>query len=599
MVKEYSQFNIYTKLLEELDDFRNGKIVIAGDQPNGSVRYLSSAQGGYVFSQRKVLNMIDLYYNSKFESGLYDSEGQRKLFLNITKFIVDVARKNTDIDTKDYLFIPDGFNQIWKSWLMAKQFKVWVRENDFGQLLNDLNTDYVKYGTCVTKKVGKEIVRVPLKTLRNTQDAVSLEQAMNTGGYVIEEHEYSYYELQQFPDWDVSDIAPYDGKMCVYERYGLVPKSLIDSSDETTDMVVAMAIIMPYKSKKGEQGAGRTLFIEQVKECPYEEAHWDKQDGRWLSIGEVENQFENQIARNMTANMRRRALLWGSKKLFQSTDESVQRNLVRDVKDGDIIHIGNGGNIAPIATESRNLAEYQSDENMWKENSKEKSFTFEVATGDSMPSGTPFRLGVLLANSVASHWDLKKENFGLFLKRSFFEQMIPIFKKETKEHRITVNSGDDDVQMLREGMINWHTEQRVIKYAMSDHILPPRAILRQQVEKELTKSPYFFIDVPAKFYDDAKFFMELVITDESFDSKQTVETLTTLYQTMAGKNDPRAERVLQLLLAMTGKNYQQIVGNPAQAPTPAPVQTPGAGGGAPGGGAPAIVTPGAPAIAGQ
>lgn len=566
----YLNYNIFSELSKDLKDFKDTTINIAGDTTtDGNVRYLGTQNSGYFFSQRKVLNLIDLYYNSKFETGQFDSEGQRKLFLNITNFICAVAEKNTDIDVANYVFVPDDSGSQWGSWLEARQFKIWARKNKLGKTLNELNKDYSRIGTCVIKRVGKKLERVPVRTLRNTQDAKSLRDAMESGGYVIEEHEFTIEELKKFPNWDV-DSLDFEGRRKVYERYALVPENVVREGGDPDTKVLAMAILMPTKStkkyqKKGEEG-GHMLFIEEVK-CPYEEAHWDRQDGRWLGIGEVERQFENQIARNLTANLRRRALLWGSKKIFQSAEEGIAKNLVRDVQDGDVLHVGQNGAISQVAMESRNLAEFSSDEQVWEANSKEKSFTFEVATGDSMASGTPFRLGVLLSNAVAAYYDLKKENFGLFLIDTFFEQMIPIFIKETKDHTLTFPIYQTDADGLKQAMVEYHTGQRMIESVISGKFVPDYNETKGMVTDEMHKHPHLFVDVPAGFYKDLINHIDLNITGESQDTKEEIQTLTTVWQGMQQSGDPRADKMLQIILSKTGKNLQALVGDkPAQQP---------------------------------
>jgi hypothetical protein len=62
---------------------------------------------GYEFSQYKTLRTIELYHNSRFESGKKDSLKREKPFYNITKFRVNVAVRATDLDTKDVQIKPE------------------------------------------------------------------------------------------------------------------------------------------------------------------------------------------------------------------------------------------------------------------------------------------------------------------------------------------------------------------------------------------------------------------------------------------------------------------------------------------------------------
>jgi hypothetical protein len=69
---------IYEFVKEQRDNYRSLTIEIAD---------------GYEFSQYQTLQAIDLYHNSKFETGNKDSLGRKKPFYNITKFRVNVATR--------------------------------------------------------------------------------------------------------------------------------------------------------------------------------------------------------------------------------------------------------------------------------------------------------------------------------------------------------------------------------------------------------------------------------------------------------------------------------------------------------------------------
>lgn len=558
------KYDPFSKLNKYLEDFASNKVTIVESSTPGRARYASKNEGGVVFSQKETLNRIDLYINSEFESGKYDSEGQRKVFLNIVRFIRDVSRMRTDIDVKNYVFNPETYDDFWKTYTMQRQFKLWARKTYFGELLNRIGDDYATYGTAVVKRVGNMLYRVPLGNLINTQDAKTLKDAVLNGGYVIERHRMKLAEMKRMKGWDMGDLDDYDKEYLVYEMYAMC-------ENDKGDYVPMVHIIIPADSgKKGEKGH---ILFEGETDPPYEEVFWEKIDNRWLGRGPVEVQLENQLARNMTANMRRRGLLWSSKKIFQTQSEEVQKNLVKDVKDGEVLYVGKTTGITPVPMETRNVGEYSSDEEVWKENSQQQSFTFEVATGEALPSGTPFRLGVVLSQAVDTFFNIKREQLGLFCKRSFFELMIPIFKKEAKEFTLAIARTDDGFELVRKAMIDEKTERKAIQVLLNGEI-PDKEAIRAQVEKIINESPNLFLEGEEGLYDDVKYYLELDITDEANDTQTDITTLTTLWQAMNAKGDPRADRVLEFIFAKTGKNLSSIVGNapPPQLPQGQPGQ---------------------------
>ena len=584
-----NSFNIFAQLNKELADFDQEKIYIAGSEDSQDLSRLSGTEKGYVFSQKETLNTIELYYNSKFESGDIDSEGQRKVFLNICKFKSDVASKQVDLDVKDFVFVPDEIGSEWGAYFLNKKFRQWAKRNFFGKLINEVVIDYPKYGTAVIKSVGDELVRVPLKNIRIKQSAKNIQEAE----YFIEVHDkMSLYEMNEL-GWDTKDLdVEWDDKVDVYERYGRVPLSFykqykcesVNDSDYR-DSVDVMAILAPYETKPGDKEyGGAILFLEEIDKRPYEEAHWSKIDGRWLGVGEIENQFENQVFRNMVVNLRRRGLLWSGKKIFQSPDPEVAKNLVKDVRDGQVLKIMPNGNITQINTTTQALGEFQAATQDIDENANQKSFTFEVATGEQMQSGTPFRLGVMLSNAVNAHFLLKRENLGIFFEEVVYNLLWPIFKKENRKAETMI------LPMDGEGMNSFKEELKKIfifnnyKEQLLSGIVPDIENIQAEVDKKVNEKKFYGVELPNKFWDTLKVVTQLVITGEGVNIEKKIETLTNLYNALIQAGDvQRAERVMEKIIASTGENMDMLAGTkPVQQAMTNPMQAMGQQMGQPG-----------------
>jgi len=548
-------FNIYAQLNKEIQEYNTTSVKLAS----------TNDSNGFEFSQKDTLNVIEMYHNSKFETGSIDSEGQRKFFLNIVRFRQEVAEKQTDIDVKDFLFVPEVDTDEYGAFFLTKKFREWAKKEDFGKVINELNHDYSKFGTCVAKIVGNTIEKVPLLTLKNQQDAKDLQ----TAKFVIQEHkDMTLDEIEAYKDWDIEEMnIGWNDKVTVFERYGRVPlkwfkkqKDLpIEDGDENKSIDTMAIILLNKDEKKKYKDEGNLLFVEKIDVRPFREAHWSRVDGRWLGVGEVEKNFENQIFRNMVSNMRRRGLLWASKKIFQSTDTEVARNLVKNVKDGEVLKIMPNGQISQVNMTTQGLNEYEAAAREIDDNADKTSFTFEVATGESMPSGTPFRLGVIMANSVNAYYSLKRENLGMLMEDIVYDLLLPLFKKQNKkEHLLSFTADAEGIERLKKDITRVHVRDNVIENILNEKEVNLDLITNQITEKMNRDTEW--VTVPDNYYDDLAVTVTLVTTGENLNVEKRIETLTNLYTSLAQKGDPRADKILTKIMSLTGENLDSLVG---------------------------------------
>lgn len=584
-------FNLFSKLKENLNDYYNNGVYLIG-KPSVKDSLIDNEKrgrdGGYYYSQRLTLEAIDLACASKYRKGERDAEGKIKTFLNIVNFHADVSINQVGVNTSNYILEPTNDSQSWAVFFMDKKFKEYSDEHSYDDIIDELTDDYCRKGTCVVKKVKESVERVPLRTLRNSQKAKTLEDAARNGGYVIIENEMSYSKMKRYPKWKTTDLD----KMKihnVFEQMSLVPRAKLNefkglpvNDDNWEDMICCYQVLAPdlatfKKETKDEDVGGKVLFMEEIidapGEFPLEEAHYKKIDGRWLGEGEVEKQLQNQISRNLTANLRRRSLMWAAKKIFQSTDDDVAKNLLMEVKDGEVLKVKPNGMVTQVNAQSQHLGDFTADENATKENSQQISFSFEAASGEAFASGTPFRLGAILENAVSKYFKRKQDTFSNFLKRSFFNQLIPIFQADMDdEHELRYNIADDQYEEALAGMVKVHKNAIISENWMKGNYVTEEEVT-MQVEKELRKSPYIFWTIPENFYKEIHCNMRLNINEPI---AADIETLTTIWDRLDQRGDPRAEKVLKAIFAKKGKNLDAVMGGATapkaqQAPSSAPV----------------------------
>jgi hypothetical protein len=544
MEYNFNKFDITGQLKKELEDFFDNKITIGGAKKDKNK--------GYRYNQAETLNLIEYIGASKFEKGEVDSEGQQKFYLNQSVFRADVASKMIDIDVKDHRFIPaDGHSEV-PTILLQRKFKNWAKDVGYGIELNDMVEKFPFYGSLVIKGRGKEFDIVDINKLRNQQDAKSLNEA----SYVIIEHTMKMWEAQDMPDWDLSGLEyEWDDDITVYERYGRVPKQFFEEGADEKESVDTLSFIC--LDKKGKKEYSQLLFIEEIKNRPFKECHWKRRAGRWLGVGEIENNFENQKARNAVFNLRMRSVVWSAKSIFQSTDESVAKNLVAEVRDGDVMTItGNG--IQPVNTQTKALADYNAADQAIEQNSDQKSFTFEVATGEQLQSGTPFRLGVLMSNSVNNHFGLKREKLSLMLKELLYDFILPKFEKEISKDDIEyIASGSDGYEDLIDVYVNAKLDAFIWDKIVKEGRVP--SVEEQEGYKNAIRTLRgISFEIFKDSFKDAKYKIDIVITGESVNLESKIETMTNLYNALAQRGDPRAEKILAKIITLTGERMPSL-----------------------------------------
>jgi hypothetical protein len=203
-------------------------------QTNGEIEKFKTKQiqmfEGLYVNQYEIIQKIIFYYNSKFISGDIDDEGDRKYFNNINKNPCKVCTKAVDFDTKNIRAITVGGGDPIKTWYLERDLKFWMRDQQFGKILNRLFREIPIFGTVVLKIIGGKPYFVDLRNFVIEQSAETLEDS----SYIIEVHNYSIPEFRKvakqmkWSDEKVNETLDKFREMKdvshikIYERYGEV-----------------------------------------------------------------------------------------------------------------------------------------------------------------------------------------------------------------------------------------------------------------------------------------------------------------------------------------------------------------------------------------
>ena len=529
----------------------------------------------YEFNQKKTIENNVRLYNSKFEKGEYDKQGFKKYFFNIVRNPCYVSSKAIAFDTKHVMVLPAGGQNPIYSWIMDRDLKQWMKENQFADLLGDIFYNLPIHGTVVLKKVKDKLHLVDLRNLVNEQSADTLKDA----SYVIEQHRYTPYELRKQP-WDKKQIEktikawretknPY---IRIIERYGeLTEEERRDGGDPNKHAYTRTIAFMPEGIDITQQylelwdiPAGGVI-IEQDEispdEFPYREVHWEKIPGRWLGVGRVELLSDPQMRTNELVNLRVKSSYFATMDLFQCRDDNVKKNLLKDLVNGDVITAMD--RIERVPTEDRALGSIDLEERKWSGVRDEISLTYDVVRGERMPAGTPLGSAQMAMQMVMSYFEGIQKKVGTTIKSILYNDIIPAFKKQSEHY----------LKLVGEDLDKWHKLQataklneEIFKFLKKNKRLPSSTQyeMMEAVIGDRQKENKGEVFVPGDFYKDIKYKVDIIITGESrnlqVEMANNAMLLQMLQQDPTILQDPGKRKILSKILESMGKSIEDLDG---------------------------------------
>ena len=473
--------------------------------------------GGFNFNQAATLNRIYLYYNSKYESGDLDEQGDKKYFYNINRNPCNIGTKSIDFDTKHIQLQTAGGGTSLKTWFFERDLKFWMKDQKFGKVLNRIFQELPIFGSVVLKIIGGKPYFVDLRNFIVEQSADTLKQS----NYVIEIHNYTPVEFRRIgkeKKWNNVDEVieasretsnPY---IVVYERYGEV---------EEDGEYAFKRIILTDMHKDTEI----ILDEKEIDELPYREFHWEKIPGRWLGVGRVEVLFDPQIRTNEISNQQVKSSYWATLRLWQTRDEGINRNLLTDVENGEVLHVDD--ELVQVDMADRNLAYYTQEINRWLANRDELTITYDPQRGERSPSGTTLGEVSIIVGQSGAYFDQIRENIAMATKDLLYEDIIPQFAKENSGEHILRIAGED-LDKINNLIIESQTRKRLFEFLTRERKLPNAMqfdLIKSIIAERVKRGKEQLIKIPKEFYKDIKYKIDIVIVGEALDTRMKAANL--------------------------------------------------------------------------
>jgi len=526
---------------------------------------------GYRFHAKSTIERIYRYHNSKFASGDIDSEGNKKYFYNVVRNPTKVVAKAIDFDTKHIMVLTAPGGDPYKTWLFERDLKFWMKDKNFGLVLNRIFSELPIFGTVVLKVIDGEPHFVDLRNFMVEQSADSLDYA----NYIIERHLYSAIEFRQVAkkmNWQNQEetlkkhYASKKPYIVVYERYGEVA----DENGNVSYKRVCMADTgYEEKTQRGEPVPHPGFILEEteIDRHPYWEFHMEKIPGRWLGIGVVETLFDVQVRQNEIANLQAKGSHWSALRVFQTRDEAIARNLLTEIRNGEVLTVDS--EITPVAMEGRDLAHFAQETQKWMANRDELTFAYDVIKGERLPAGTPLGSARLAAAMSASYFDQIQENIALRLKEFLYRVIIPRFIRENSSAHYVQLIGED-LETFKKAIIEHRALAEAAQKALSGKF-PDNGFLeavKAAIGTSLKSKKERLELIPKNYYRNLKYKIDIIITGEQRDTAVYAANMFAILQAISADPtmlvDPVKRRILFRIAESSGIRLEDIA--PAETP---------------------------------
>lgn len=530
---------------------------------------------------RKLIEKCRKNYYGVFDSP-YDSQtGREKTFIPLTETTVESIVKNIDMDAKDINFrksktgLSSGTSDVDNAKLVRQYIKDYLYDTNFGQRLDETERQLAIDGTRVWKTLKNgnkdpETMDVELlnfyidPTAKSIQDTPAVVERLIV---TCEEFEKNKDYINQELAVESSTLHPYDPDLTnqtgdrkyveLWEYYGKMPKSLMTGSEKDKEeevdghIVISKAAVHLVELNTNKDGKGNVVK-------PYEEAWYIKVAGRWYGKGVAEMLLPLQVYLNTIVNIRITRSYLSQMGLFKiRKGAGITPQMLSRLAVNGGIEVNQQDDIEQFVMNESSSASYNDEANIWSWTQRLTS-TYEIATGEKLPSGTTATVGSIQSNSAMSQFVLIKEGIGHFLQRWMDRHILPNCKIKKGYLMWLSDLEESEYTQLIENIVNNQVARKAKegKYrSMQEAMFDKQALIGvYSSDKNIPVS----IDEDIKLSD---FECKVVITNEDLDTGVMVNNLIQMMSYAPQYADVAARSALDLMgisLPSAKPNNQQI-----------------------------------------
>lgn len=524
---------------------------------------------GVLFSQYDTIKRIYKFKGKNLSGSKIKSDLSYDYHFDIIAPRIDSEIKNLRFDSKHILVFSRNPRQDFPAVFIANaSIKSWMADNGEDEKLKEAIEEFVANGNIGFKKVdgGYEFVD-PINTFVTNQKAKTIDDTD-----LVERYELTATQIRSMKVWETNAVAntikdcgnkffqsttkttPTDSTSKRYEIFEFTGEvsekefNEVKGLPEGDENTYFLAKVIVAGLNKAGTGLKYTLFAEKLKGTlsdHYIYAHRGKYNGRFWREGMYELLFDHQIRANEIGNQLAQGLEWASKVVFRSKDSKVLQNIRADVESGDIIITED---LAQVDVRMRGLDQLIADWNRLMSDADRVSNSYEIVRGEAMPSGTPFRMGLLVDANAGKLFTLLRQKITLPYKRVFKNWVMPDLISHLKGEDIFRLVGDQKILDELYNLIveSWYVQNLV---RIGPHSREAAEAIKQEKLEEVKKTDPV-IKNSEKIWKDVLPRLFITITGENSDMADNIQDMVSL---LSMETDPnRIAFLLDSIYKMRG-----------------------------------------------
>lgn len=430
------------------------------------------------FNMREMIKEFRKNYFGIYDQPKDQQTGKEKIWIPLTRLLIDNVRKNVNLDPKDVRFrskVPkkDGTTQLVRGYV-----REWLSNIYFNHTLNQASFTTARDGTVVWKTYfdGKFVKRkdVDLLNIYIDPTAESIQEAYRFTERVL----MSKDEVRKM-DWENTDLFKVEedlekndgsserkqGKFGdVYESWGKFPKHLVlaasdqDYSENDIDEEIDAHIVISgidtgsTQFHLAEENTNRDKNGDIIK--PYEEGWYIKVPGCWYGVGIAWTVMPLQAWINTTVNLRIKKNTMAQLGLLKIRRGSkVTQQMLSNLISKGVIELANPEtDLQQLQIAEAGQSSYE-DEKIAKNWAQEVTSVFDASLGD-LPASTSATGAVIQDRQQQSAFKLIVESMEHLVQRWMDRHVLVHLPEMIKnEEYITFFKDFDDIKRVRENIV--------------------------------------------------------------------------------------------------------------------------------------------------